>query len=215
MSNSDNFIDEVASELRRERFFTALRRFGWIGLLLVVVVVAGAAWTEWQRNGERTSSRQFGDALTAALSAPTPEARREALAAAPVGGEREAVVDLMLASDPAEDKAATIAALDESIADTTLPALYRDLAVLRKVIVAGVDIPIADRRTALDEIAVAGRPYRTLALEQIAYLNVEAGETQAAIDGLIALVSDQEATPALRQRASQMVTALGGEISAG
>jgi len=215
VSNSDNFIDEVASELRRERFFTALRRFGWIGLLLVVVVVAGAAWTEWQRNGERTSSRQFGDALTAALSAPTPEARREALAAAPVGGEREAVVDLMLASDPAEDKAATIAALDESIADTTLPALYRDLAVLRKVIVAGADMPIADRRTALDEIAVAGRPYRTLALEQIAYLNVEAGETQAAIDGLIALVSDQEATPALRQRASQMVTALGGEISAG
>lgn len=215
MSNSDNFINEVADELRREKLFGALKRYGWLGVLLVLVVVGGAAWTEWQRSGDRTSDRQFGDALVAALSAPTPEARREALAAAPVGGAREAVVDLLLASDPAQDKPATIAALDEVLADQSLPPIYRDLAVLRKVVVAGADISVSERRALLDPISAPGRPYRPLALEQLAYLNVEAGETDAAIAALTALTADQQATPALRQRAAQMVTALGGEIAAG
>lgn len=215
MSNSDNFIDEVADELRRERLFRALKRYGWIGVLVAVAVVAGAAWTEWQRSGDRTSSRQFGDALVAALAAPTPDARRAALAEAPVGGTREAVVELLLASDPAQDKPATIAALDGVIADDALPPLYRDLAVLRKVVVSGADMPLADRRAALDPIAAPGRPYRPLALEQIAYLQIEAGETEAAIAALKSLTTDQQATPALRQRASQMVVALGGEIAAG
>lgn len=215
MSNSDNFINEVADELRRERLFNALRRYGWIAVLIVIVVVGGAAWTEWQRSGHRTSSQAFGDALVAALAAPTPDARREALAVAPVGGSREALVELLEASDPDQDKAATLSALDGVIADQSLPPLYRDLAILRKVAVIGADMSVSERRAALDPILAPGRPYRTLALEQTAYLDIEAGETEAAIATLKALTTDQQATPALRQRASQMIVALGGEISAG
>jgi hypothetical protein len=60
---------------------------------------------------------------------------------------------------------------------------------------------------------VPGRPYRTLALEQKALLLVEAGDTAAAITALEQLQQDQEATPSLRNRAGQLVVALGGEPS--
>jgi hypothetical protein len=108
-----------------------------------------------------------------------------------------------------------LAALDKVIADATLPAVFHDLAVLRRVIVAGSDTPIADRRAALEAIIVPGRPYRTLALEQLAYLDIEAGETDAAIKRLKALTEDQEAPQGLRQRATQIIVVLGGESQNG
>jgi hypothetical protein len=80
------------------------------------------------------------------------------------------------------------------------------------VIVAGADTPLADRRTALEGISAAGRPYRVLAQEQLALLAIEEGQTDTAITLLTALLSDQEATQGLRTRASQLIVALGGTL---
>jgi hypothetical protein len=71
-------------------------------------------------------------------------------------------------------------------------------------------MPAAERRAALDPIAAPGRPYRPLALEQLALLDIEAGNTEAAITALQALAEAQEATPTLRARVEQLITALGG-----
>lgn len=49
MSNSDSFIDEVTEEVRREKTFGYIKRYGWIVGLAVVVVVGGAAWNEWNK----------------------------------------------------------------------------------------------------------------------------------------------------------------------
>ena len=40
MSESDSFIQEVTEEVRRERLFRYLRRYGWIGVVAVVVIAA-------------------------------------------------------------------------------------------------------------------------------------------------------------------------------
>ena len=96
--------------------------------------------------------------------------------------------------------------------DATQPQSYRDLATLRRVIVLGADAPVADRRAALDPIAAPGRPFRTLALEQMAYLLVEEKKTDEAVAALTALMQDQEAPAGLRSRAEQVIVALGGEV---
>lgn len=215
MSNPDSFIDEVTEEVRRDRLFLMLRRYGWIGILLVVVIVGGAAFNEWRKAQAGAEAQAFGDALMAGLSADTPEARRAALAGISTSGERVAVLNLLLASDPTEDKAASLAALDTVAADATLPVLWRDLAQLRRVMVAGADMPLADRRAALVPMAEAGRPYRTLAAEQLAYLLAEEGKAEEAIAALQALIEDQEAPGGLRSRAAQMIVALGGEPKQG
>ena len=218
MSNPDSFIEEVTEEVRRDRLFVVFRKYGWIAVVLVLGLVGGTAWTEWSKSRAEARAEAFGDALTDALDQGTPAERRAALSAIPTDGAQTAVLQLIIASDPAEDPAATLAALDKVAADATLAPVYRDLAVLRRVLVAGGAVPLADRRTALQAIAVAGRPYRTLAEELLAYLLIEEGKSDDAIAAMTALMQDQDASAALRARLGQMVTALGGtlpEASAG
>ena len=218
MSNPDSFIDEVTEEVRRDRLFRLFRKYGWIGVLVIVGLVGGTAWTEFSKSRDEARAQAFGDALTDALDQGTPDERREALAAVPSDAGQTAILNLILSSDAAADKATKLAALDKVAADATLSPAYRDLAVLRLVLIAGADQPVADRRAALEGIAVAGRPYRVLANEQLAYLLIEEGKTDEAITALTALLQDQEASGSLRSRVAQVITALGGtlpEASAG
>lgn len=214
MSNPDSFIEEVTEEVRRDRLFGLFRKYGWIGVLLVIALVGGTIWTELSKSRAEARAQAFGDALIDALDHGAPEERREALAAIRTDGAQTALLQLMLASDPDEDRAAALVALDKVAADATLPPTYRDLAVLRRVLVAGSEMPLADRRAALEGIAQAGRPYRPLASELLAYLLIEEGKVEAAIDAMTALMQDQEASGALRARLGQMVTALGGTLPA-
>lgn len=213
MSNPENFIQEVTEEVRRDRLYAYFRKYGWIPALIVVGVVAGTGWTEWSKARNAAQAQAFGDAVLDALDLGGAAERREALAAAPVSGTQQAVLSLLLASDPTEDRAASLAALEQLAADASQPQSYRDLAVVRRVILAGADLPLAERRAALDPVAAPGRPFRPLALEQLAYLLVEEGRTEEAIAALQVLSQDQQAPAGLRGRAGQMIVALGGETA--
>lgn len=212
MSNPESFIEEVTEEVRRDRLFAAFRKYGWIGGLVVLAIVGGAAWNEWQKAQAQARAEGFGDAMLEALDMGGTAERAEAMAAVPADGAQLAIRSLMLASDPAEDKAAALAALEALIADATQPEIYRDMAVLRRVMVAGADLPLADRRAALEGISAPGRAFRTLAAEQLAYLLIEEGKKDEAIAALTALMQDQEAPQGLRGRAGQVIVALGGAL---
>lgn len=211
MSNPESFINEVTEEVRRDKLFGYFRRYGWIGIVAVLMIVGAAAYREYQLAAKQAESEAFGNAVLDALDQDDATARSTALAAVQAPGQRQALLNLLQSTDPETDKAATLAALTAVADDATLPASYRDLAVLRRVIVAGSDLPAADRRALLDPIAAPGRPYRPLALEQLALLSVETGDTAAAITALEALRQDQEATPGLRRRVEQVIVALGGK----
>jgi hypothetical protein len=215
VSNPESFIDEVTEEVRRDRLFAMFRRYGWIGALVVAAVVGGTAWTEWTRAREEARAQGFGDALIEALDQGGAEARRAAIAAVPVSGPQQALQALILASDPDQDRAATLAALATLEGDAAQPQVYRDLAGLRRAMLAGSDLPVADRRATLEALAAPGRAFRTLAEEQLAYLEIEEGRSAEAIARLRKLLQDQEATPSLRSRASQMIVALGGDPAQG
>lgn len=210
LSNNESFIDEVTEEVRRDKLFAMFRKYGWIGVVVVVGIVGGAAWSEYSKSRAAAAAEAFGDAVSDALDLGAPEDRRAALAAIPATGDQAALLQLILASDPAENKADTLAALDAVVALPDLSPTYRDLATLRRVIVAGPDMALADRRAALEPVAAPGRPFGPLAQEQLAYLLIEEGKTAEAIAALTALAQDQAASGALRNRAGQVITALGG-----
>jgi hypothetical protein len=219
VSNPDSFIEEVTEEVRRDRLFATFRKYGWIGILLVVLIVGGAAYSEWRKASAANSAQAFGDTILNALDQETPEARRAALASAADATEgvpdKAAIQKLLVASDPTGDREGSLAALEAIASDPAVSQTYRDLATLRRIILIGTDMDIAARRSALEALTVPGRAFRTLAQEQLAYLSVEAGDAEAAITQLRALSSDQEAPAGLRQRASQMIVALGGESAQG
>ncbi len=210
MSNPDSFIDEVTEEVRRDKVFAIFRRYGWIGIVAVIALVGGAAWNEWQKAQSQARAQAFGDAILAALDVPDGAARRSAIAGLDVSGTQGALRDLMLASDPTADREAALKALAAVAADTSVPQLYRDLADLRRVVVAGNDLTVSERRAILDPLAVPGRAFRPMAAEQMAYLSIEAGETAEALAQLTALRTAQDAPAGLRRRAEQMIAALGG-----
>jgi hypothetical protein len=212
VSNPDSFINEVTEEVRRDRLFAMFRKYGWIGGLLVVAVVGGAAYTEWQKAQALARAEGFGEAMLDALDIGGAAERRAAMEAVPADGSQIALRALMVALDPAESKTAALAALEALIADARQPEIYRDMAQLRRVMVAGGDLPLVDRRAALEGISAPGRAFRVMAAEQLAYLMLEEGNTDAAIAALDALMQDQEATQGLRARAAQVITALGGSL---
>ena len=212
MSNPDSFIDEVTEEVRRDRLFAAFRKYGWIGVVLVLLIVGGAGFNEWQKSRAEARAEAFGDAVLDAQDLGAGQDRAASIAAAPADGGQIAIRNLLLAADPLGDKAGTMAALTALVADASQPQIYRDLATLRLVLVSGAEMPLAERRTALEAIAASGRPFRVLALEQLAYLMIEEGQTEAAITALTGLFQDQASPAGLRSRAAQMITALGGTV---
>lgn len=219
MSNPDSFIDEVTEEVRRERLFRVMRRYGWIAVVGVVALVAGAAWYEWQAHQERVASEAFGDSVMAAMDAPDAPARAEALAGIGAAGDQAAVLRLLAAGEALAGPAG--AARDKALADLAAVAgdgsvspVWRDLALLRRLAAPGTDVPAAERAAGLAALAEPGRPFRPLAQEQIALDKLAAGDKAGALADFRAVAADTQAPSALRARAGQMIVVLGGGAEA-
>lgn len=214
MSNTDSFIDEVNEEVRRDRFYLLLRRYGWIAALAIVLIVGGAAWSEYRKAQDQAQAEALGDAMLAALSTDDVAARADQLTqiAAPTPNSA-AVLRLLTAAEQAEagETAAAIATLDALAVDGEVPAIYRQVAQFKSLTLQGADTPAADRRQALEAMAQPGNPLRLLAAEQLALVDIEQGEVEAAIARYQAILQDAETTSDLQQRALQVIVALGGE----
>lgn len=212
MSNPDSFIDEVNEELKRDRLFAAMRRYGWIAIVLVIVLVGGAAYNEWRKAQDRAAAEAFGDQVVAALDVTDPDARREALGAVTAQGDRQGILNLLIAAaDLAEgDRPGTLTALAAVENDATLPLSYRQIAALKRVMIGGADIPADERRTTLQGLAAPGGTFRPLALEQLALLALEEGDRAAALQQAQALAQEPELTDGLRRRVAQLIVLLGG-----
>lgn len=214
MSETDSFIEEVTEEVRRDKLFGYLKKYGWIAVVMVFGAVGTTAWLEYQKAQHTAAAQALGDQILAANGQATSKERAAALAAiVPAAGDAAVVVQFQQAGElvAANDKAGALVVLDAIAANSTLSE-YRDQAVLKALILRGKDMDQAARSSALEDLAVAGKPYRPLAQEQLAVMAIESGDTAKAINLLSALFLDSQATGALRSRASQMIIALGGEV---
>ncbi len=217
MSETDSFIEEVTEEVRRDKLFALMRKYGWIAILAVLLIVGGAAYNEWRKASEAAAAQALGDSLIAALEIEDAAARADALdkiTAESEGGK--AVVALLASAEAhnsgnAERAVSELAKLEEN---PELPPAYREMAVLKHVLLTGKDMPIAERRSKLEGLAVAGAPFRLLAEEQLAMLDIEEGKKDAAISRLQDIINDVEVSAGLRSRASQLIVVLGGKAEA-
>lgn len=208
MSNPESFIDEVTEEVRRDKLYATLRKYGWIGIVAVLLLVGGASVNEWMKARAQAEAEATGDAILAAVEKDDPEARVAALEGLDAEGDRAALIALVAAAESTDPAAANerLAAVAES---PDLPALYRDLAQLKRALLPGV-LDAQTRIDILEPLTVPGGAYRVLAEEQIALAEVELGKKDDARARLNALLTDTESSQALRRRASQLIVALGG-----
>ena len=217
MSESDSFIEEVSDEVRRDRLYGYLRRYGWIGVLAVVLIVGGAAVNEWRKARAQAEARATGDALLAALETADADARQNALAGVEIDGGAGDVVSLLFGAErlAADAPAAAAEALRPLAQDPDAPAIYSDLAALKLVMLGDAGVDETTRAQLLERLSAAGAPYRLLAREQQAHAHISAGRPDEAVSVARELLEEQGLTPGLRQRLAQLIVALGGELPQG
>lgn len=218
MSDADSFIEEVTEEVRRDRMFQLLKKYGWIGAVGVVLIVGGAGLREYNKARAQAAAEDLGDRITASLQAGDAAARAGALAAidteAPGGA---AVVRMLQAGALAEsgDSEGAVALLNAVATDGGLALIYRHTAAFKALALQAESLSAQDRMLQYEALAAPGAPLRLLAQEQMALIEVSEGKPEAAVERLTALLQDAEVTPDLRERASQVIVALGGSPDQG
>ncbi|MEO9778376.1 MAG: hypothetical protein ABJH07_19255 [Sedimentitalea sp.] len=212
MSDSDSFIEEVTEEVRRDRLFLMFRRYGWIAIAAIVLIVAGAAWNEYSKAQKRAAAESLGDGIIAALAANDPAERAIALSEVETdsaGGE--AVVNLLIAAAEVNsgETAGAVARLNQIATNGDLPEIFRQIASFKALTMQTDSMPAAERRVQFEALAQPGAPLRLLAEEQLALIDVTEDEVDAAVVRLQAILDDAEVTSDLQQRVSQLMVALG------
>ncbi len=214
MSDTDSFIEEVTEEVRRDQLYKYVRKYGWIAIVLVVGVVGVTGYLEYQKVATANAAQALGDKLVAALDEKEPAARAAALAdVAPDAGAAQVIVELRRAGELVEagDIDAAVAAF-EGVANSGADPVYADMAQLKALILRGADQDAAERDAVLGQLAAPGALYRPLALEQQGLIALAGDDQAAAIEIFSELFQDSEITDGLRNRATQMLVALGAEL---
>lgn len=216
VSDNDSFIEEVTEEVRRDQLYKYVRKYGWIAVALVIGAVGFTGYLEWQKVQTASQAQVRGDQIAAALEGDDATARADALADLSANaGAAQVIVLLRRASELVEagDTQGAIAAY-EAVANSDAGPVYTDMARLKSVILQGALMDTALRESELAALAAPGAIYRPLALEQQAITALAADDRDTAVALYSELVQDSEATDALRNRASQVLVALGAEVPA-
>ncbi|MDT8327375.1 MAG: hypothetical protein RQ750_08340 [Roseovarius sp.] len=213
MSDTDSFIDEVTEEVRRDRLFAYMRRYGWIAVLAILLLVGGAAWNEWQKAQKRAAAEALGDQIVAALALPERDARAAALTGiSAINPSAQAVLDLLAASEASSEAPQDAAKRLMDMAEREgTDRVYRQIATLKAVALPESGLDVDTRRTLMTGLTASGGLVRLLAQEQLALIDLETGDTPAALERMTQIAADAEATAGLRRRATQVIVVLGGK----
>lgn len=211
-NQNDRFIDEVTEDLRRDRLFLMLRRYGWIAVALIVALVAGAAWREYANARDAAAAQAFGDAILAAEEAEDAAARAQALAAISTTSDRQAVLRDILAANAlveAGNVAEAAQRYDAAAIKAGDDAVIRDLAALKSVIAQGAAMDPATRDAALARLSAPGAPFELIALELKAVALSGAGRKEDAVTLIRQIQQKDGLSQQMRQRLAEHLITLG------
>ena len=212
VSDTDSFLQEVSEELRRDRLYRNIRKYGWLAILLVVLVVGGATYREHLKSKAETAAQLFGTSIIAALGEKNIDDRISKLQKINAPGDNAKVVIAMLLS--AELNGSESSTLEKSSLSTitegsSIDTHYRELLNFKILLGSAETLSLEERATAFEALSKPGNPFRLLAEEQLALIELEQGYIDNAVEKISQILLDAELTAGLRNRATQMMIALG------
>ena len=223
MSNSESFIEEVSSEVRRDRLFSLFKKWGWIGALIIVVVVGIATYREIQTHNFETTAQDLGSKVVTALEQEEPSDQIDALRKIQVEEpDARAIVDFYLAElyQQNDNTREALDTLESLSGNDEVSIVYRDLAEIKTVLMSEGSVPYDNLISRLDALSISASPFRTIATELKGYYLIgsseESSNSELRQEGLSVLRevhADSQASANLRFRVSQFLTALGEETS--
>lgn len=216
--------DEIRGEFRAEQARILARRYGWMAAVLVLVVLLGIGgwqyrrWRQGQADAaaaaELLQQMQLADAPGGPHAGVLP-----GLAAIAAGAPDiyRVLAELREASIRAEtgDMKTALARWDGVAADVAAPQLLRELATLLSVqhqVGQGEPNLLIARLGGIEAVA---DPWRPLAEETQALIELRAGQQRQATELLTRLQADPRAQEGVRGRARALLQALGAEPAEG
>ncbi len=212
MSNNESFIQEVSEEVRRDRLYRILKRWGWIGIAVIVALVGGASFNEWNKDSKMNSARNLGDRVLSAVSNKDPIELKE-IETSNISQDIfiKNLLSAILLSDNKLD--ASKKALEEIRDLPGITKTYRELNAFKLgLLLLKEDSLTSDERFGVfEELVEPGSPFRLLAKEQQALILIEQGKLELAIKALTEISVDSETTASLKRRVTQLRISLGSD----
>ncbi|MGF1477760.1 MAG: tetratricopeptide repeat protein [Geminicoccaceae bacterium] len=219
--NPDAFIREVDEDLRHERLLALWRRYGLIVIVAVVLIVvmtaAKVGWDAYQRQTRQADAKRFAEAVALAQQDNTAGALEAFGNLAENAGTGYAALARFRAAGLAleeGDQSAAIEAWTALEQDGAVETRYRQLATLLKTLATFDSAAPDDVLAAMAPLAASGGVWRHSAQELQALAYLQLGDEASARDLLDGLVTDALTPQALRDRARDLLAALGPDPAA-
>lgn len=204
-----DIFDEIDEELKRDRMQELWNRFGKYLIAVVATVVLGVGANQgygaWKKSRESASADLYSQALTASDTVAALESNFEEMS-----GGYQILARFQIAAGKAADGdlEAAEAAYREIAASSAVPELYREAALLMSVMNAPRGASTRELKERIAPVADGAGPWKPLALELRAALDLAAGDNDAALDSLHTIIDLPDAPSELRQRAQGLIDAI-------
>jgi hypothetical protein len=207
-----DIFDEVEEDLRAERAEKLLKKYGGLIIAMAVAVIAAAAgwqmWNRYQHQQDAAAAARFVAAQGGASGLPILD---QLAASGPDGYKTLARLRAAALKADAGDLQGAESLWDAVAADSGADQLLRDFASL---MATSRDLDHGDPsqlEARLKPLANPTNAWSSLAREQLAMLDLRQGKVEDARKTLRALSIDIGAPSGLRNRASALLTGLGGQ----
>jgi hypothetical protein len=212
LSNNESFMQEVSEEVRKDRFYRILKKWGWVGIALIVALVGGASFNEWNKESKINSARNLGDRVLAAIASKDVIDLKE-IEIKNVSQDIfiKNLMSVILFSDDKLDAAKK--ALEEIGGIPGITKTYKDLNAFKLglLLLKSGNLTGEERFGVFEALVEPGSPFRSLAREQQALILIEQGNIKLAIKTLVEITDDSETTDTLRRRVTQLRISLGSD----
>ena len=205
-------MQEVSEEVRKDRFYRILKKWGWVGIALIVALVGGASFNEWNKESKINSARNLGDRVLAAI------ASKDVIDLKEIEIKNVSqdifIKNLMSAILFSDDKLdASKKALEEIGGIPGITKTYKDLNAFKLglLLLKSGNLTGEERFGVFEALVEPGSPFRSLAKEQQALILIEQGNIELAIKTLMEITDDSETTDTLRRRVTQLRISLGSD----
>ncbi|MBL4617896.1 MAG: tetratricopeptide repeat protein [Robiginitomaculum sp.] len=211
---SDVF-NEVDEELRKEVANRLFRKFLPLIIIVVVLIVGGVAGYQANDWWQTKQKSEAAEAYTSAAKLLEEGNYQEALIAfrdfAATGPKGYAALSKMQAAIATMKMGKNIEAatlFTEAAKDMDDP-LFSDLATIKSVMIVFDLLTLTDLEAKLSKVSGAGRPYRSMARELLAFKAMEDGDLDRAREEFTLLSFSLDAPSGTAQRAKMALSLLG------
>lgn len=208
MSENETFIEEVTEEVRRDKLYILLKKYGWAFALAIFLIIGASVFMEFKNNSRIAMAEKLGDSVTNSLSnlengkETSFDSSQEFLSA-------NSVLRLLFDSKRFEQNFDYTKAkfnYEKMINDQEIQNSFQEFAKFKLLLLTNDDLPAFENL--LDELITPDSAYRLLAMEQKVLLKIKNNNWTGAQETLDVIFGDPGLTQSSRSRLNQIQKAI-------